>query len=103
MLPIPKHYEAACIRRDGFHSLFYESLMKDIGRFGSGTDLPLAHTEQMSATQFQKMMNGESRMLGVSKISSDMRDLLAREATDVDLMIARSVIVKLPRLRRLKP
>lgn len=43
----------------------------------------LARTEQMSAARFQEMVNGESGMLGVSEISSDMRDLLAREATDV--------------------
>jgi acetate kinase len=43
----------------------------------------LARTEQMSAARFQEMVNGESGMLGVSEISSDMRELLAREATDV--------------------
>jgi acetate kinase len=43
----------------------------------------LACTEQMTATQFQQMVNHESGMLGVSEISSDMRDLLAKEAGDV--------------------
>ena len=43
----------------------------------------LARTEQMSATQFQKMVNHESGLLGVSEISSDLRDLLARESDDV--------------------
>ena len=43
----------------------------------------LARTEQMSATQFQDMVNHESGLLGVSEISSDMRDLLAGEADDV--------------------
>jgi acetate kinase len=43
----------------------------------------LARTEQISAARFQEMVNGESGLLGVSEISSDMRDLLAREATDV--------------------
>ncbi len=41
-----------------------------------------AHTEQMLASQFHQMINHESGLLGVSEISSDMRDLLARE-TDV--------------------
>ncbi|MEO8226680.1 MAG: acetate/propionate family kinase [Gemmatimonadota bacterium] len=43
----------------------------------------LARTEQMTAAQFQKMVTRESGLLGVSELSSDMRDLLADEATDV--------------------
>ncbi|MEI7902550.1 MAG: acetate/propionate family kinase, partial [bacterium] len=43
----------------------------------------LARTEQMTATQFHQMVNHESGLLGVSEISSDMRDLLAQEAGDV--------------------
>jgi acetate kinase len=42
----------------------------------------LARTEQMSATQFHRMANHESGLLGVSEISSDLRDLLAQEAGD---------------------
>jgi acetate kinase len=37
----------------------------------------------MSAAHFQEMVNHESGLLGVSEISSDLRDLLAREADDV--------------------
>jgi acetate kinase len=43
----------------------------------------LAHTEQMTAKQFHQMINHESGLPGVSEISSDMRDQLAREADDV--------------------
>ena len=43
----------------------------------------LARTEQMSAAQFQEMVNHGSGLLGVSEISSDLRDLLARESGDV--------------------
>jgi acetate kinase len=43
----------------------------------------LARTEQMSAVQFQEMVNHASGLLGVSEISSDLRDLLARESDDV--------------------
>jgi acetate kinase len=43
----------------------------------------LARTEQMTETQFDQMIHHESGLLGVSEISSDIRDLLAREATDV--------------------
>jgi acetate kinase len=43
----------------------------------------LARTEHMTAAQFQKMVNDESGLLGVSEISSDLRDLLAQEASDV--------------------
>jgi acetate kinase len=43
----------------------------------------LARTEQMSAAQFQKMVNHESGLLGVAETGSDMRDLLERETQDV--------------------
>ena len=43
----------------------------------------LALTEQMTATQLQQMVNHASGLLGVSEISSDVRDLLAREADDI--------------------
>ncbi len=43
----------------------------------------LARTEQMTTKQFYEMVNHESGLLGVSEISSDMRDLLAQEADDV--------------------
>ncbi len=41
-----------------------------------------AHSENMSADQFNHMVNAESGMLGISEISSDMRDLLRVEQTD---------------------
>jgi len=43
----------------------------------------LARTEQMTAKQFDKMANFQSGLLGISETSSDMRDLLDREANDV--------------------
>ena len=43
----------------------------------------LARTEQMTTDQFYAMVNRKSGLLGVSDISSDMRDLLAQEAHDV--------------------
>jgi acetate kinase len=43
----------------------------------------LARTEQMSAKQFDEMVNFQSGLIGISEISSDMRDLLDREAQDV--------------------
>jgi acetate kinase len=43
----------------------------------------LARAEKMSAAQFQKMVNHESGLLGISQTSSDMRDLVARETKDV--------------------
>jgi acetate kinase len=42
-----------------------------------------ARTEQMTARQFSVMVNHHSGLLGVSETSSDMRDLLAREADDI--------------------
>jgi acetate kinase len=49
----------------------------DPGLFGY-----LCRTGQMSAAQFDRMANEESGLLGVSGISSDVRDLLAREGDD---------------------
>ena len=43
----------------------------------------LTRTEKMSAKQFNEMVNFHSGLLGVSETSSDMRDLLDREAQDV--------------------
>jgi acetate kinase len=134
LLPIPRRYQAAGVRRYGFHGLSYEFLMEELTRvgdpaaakgrvilahLGNGASLAavrdgksidtsmgftptsglvmssrsgdldpglvayLARTEQMSATQFQAMVNHASGLLGVSEISSDVRDLLAREADDV--------------------
>lgn len=43
----------------------------------------LARTEQMSARQFQHMVNHEAGLAGISETSSDMRELLRRQAEDV--------------------
>ena len=134
LLPIPRRYEAAGVRRYGFHGLSYEFLMEELTRLGdpaatkgrvilahlgNGASLAavrngnsidtsmgftptsglvmssrsgdldpglvsyLARTEQMSASQFSEMVNQASGLLGVSEISSDLRDLLARESDDV--------------------
>ncbi|WP_245284866.1 acetate/propionate family kinase [Bradyrhizobium sp. th.b2] len=135
LLPIPRRYEAAGVRRYGFHGLSYEFLMEELTRLsdpaaatkgrailahlGNGASLAavsdgksidtsmgftpasglvmssrsgdldpglvsyLARTEQMSAAQFQEMVNHRSGLLGLSETSSDLRDLLARESGDV--------------------
>ena len=43
----------------------------------------LARTEKMTARQFHQMVNYQSGLLGISETSSDMRDLLGREANDI--------------------
>jgi acetate kinase len=43
----------------------------------------LARTQGLDAKRFNKMVNFESGLLGVSETSSDMRELLGREAQDV--------------------
>jgi acetate kinase len=43
----------------------------------------LQQTGNMTPAQFQRLVNHESGLLGVSEISSDMQDLLQREADDV--------------------
>jgi len=52
------------------------------GDLDPGLVFYLARTERMTAAGFQRMVNHESGLLGVSGISPDMRDLLAREARD---------------------
>tara|TARA_R110002124_G_scaffold79785_1_gene211756 strand:- start:11902 stop:13086 length:1185 start_codon:yes stop_codon:yes gene_type:complete len=42
----------------------------------------LAQTQHMTAVEFQRMVNHESGLLGVSEVSSDIRDLLACEEHD---------------------
>jgi acetate kinase len=53
------------------------------GDVDPGLVLYFAATERMTAARFHQMVNRESGLLGVSETSSDVRDLLAREATDV--------------------
>ena len=43
----------------------------------------LERTEQIETQQFYEMVNQKSGLLGVSEISSDMRELLAQEAHDI--------------------
>ncbi len=43
----------------------------------------LARSEQMTPAQFDHMMNHQSGLLGVSETSSDMRELLSKETSDV--------------------
>lgn len=52
------------------------------GDLDPGLVLYLTRSEKMSAKQFNEMINSQSGLLGVSETSSDMRDLLEREAQD---------------------
>jgi acetate kinase len=133
LLPIPRRYEAAGVRRYGFHGLSYEFLMDELARLegfaaakrriilahlGNGASLAavrdgrcvdtsmgftpaaglvmgrrsgdldpglvsyLAESEGLTAQGFHELVNHESGLLGVSGISSDMRELLALESKD---------------------
>ena len=48
----------------------------------------LSRTQGMTAGQFQNMVNHQSGLLGVSSVTSDVRDLLARQATDKHCALA---------------
>ncbi len=133
LLPIPRRYAKAGVRRYGFHGLSYSYLMQELERLagratangrvilahlGNGASMAavregrsvdttmaftpaaglvmstrsgdldpgvvayLARTEGMTAEQFYHMVHAESGLLGVSETTSDMRDLLEREAAD---------------------
>jgi acetate kinase len=43
----------------------------------------MARNAQMTAAQFDRMVNHESGLLGISETSSDLRDLLSQETDDV--------------------
>lgn len=43
----------------------------------------LARTEELDAKQWNELVNSQCGLLGVSETSSDMRDLLVREAEDI--------------------
>ena len=53
------------------------------GDLDPGLNAYLARTEGMTAEQFHRMVNAQSGLLGVSETSSDVRDLLQRETSDV--------------------
>lgn len=53
------------------------------GDLDPGLAWHLMRGKGLTPRQFNQMINHESGLLGVSETSSDMRDLLAREATDV--------------------
>ena len=54
------------------------------GDLDPGLPYFLARTERMTPARFQRMVNHESGLLGVSGTSADLRDLCAREAADVN-------------------
>jgi acetate kinase len=53
------------------------------GDLDPGLGYYLARTERMTPAGFQRMVNHDSGLLGVSQLSADLRDLCAREARDV--------------------
>ena len=53
------------------------------GDLDPGLGWYLARAEHVTPRQFHHMVNHESGLLGISETSSDMRDLLSRESTDV--------------------
>ncbi|HUS08127.1 MAG TPA: acetate/propionate family kinase [Bryobacteraceae bacterium] len=53
------------------------------GDLDPGLFFYLARTKRMTVAKLQHMVNHESGLLGVSGISSDMRELVAKEAVDV--------------------
>ena len=134
MLPIPRRFEAAGVRRYGFHGLSYAFLMEELARtagvdaaqgrvilahLGNGASmaavragksidtsmgftpsagLPMGtragdldpgvawymmQAENLTPVQFNAIVNRESGLLGVSETSSDMRDLIERQSSDV--------------------
>jgi acetate kinase len=128
LLPIPRRYQEAGVRRYGFHGLSYEYLLGQLGEaargrvvmahLGAGASLcavrggqpidttmgftpaggvPMAtrsgdldpgvlvylmRTEGAGADAVDDLVNKRSGLLGVSGTSADLRDLLAREASD---------------------
>lgn len=133
LLPTPRKYEAAGIRRYGFHGLSYTYLMEELARqtgseaacgrvilahLGAGASMAAVHggrcvdttmaftptaglmmgtrtgdldpgvlvyllrTENLSADAMDELVNRQSGLLGVSGVSSDLRDLIAQQSTN---------------------
>jgi acetate kinase len=53
------------------------------GDLDPGVAWYMIRSENLTPAQFNKLINHESGLLGISEISSDMQDLLARESDDV--------------------
>ena len=53
------------------------------GDLDPGVASHLMQSEKLTPAQFNRLVNHESGLLGVSETSSDMRDLIAHEASDV--------------------
>jgi acetate kinase len=112
LLPISRRYKAAGVRRHDFHGLSYEFLMDELEQLNDpaatnrrvilaqlGNDASLVAVRDgksigtcmgftpasgfMMCRRSGDMVNHASGLLGVSELSSDLRDLLAREADDV--------------------
>jgi acetate kinase len=134
LLPIPRRYVDAGVRRYGFHGLSYEFLLGEmvqlgessatkgrviLAHLGNGASLAavrdghcidttmgftpaaglvmgsrsgdldpglmayLAQKEKMSPAGFDRLVNYDSGLRGISETSSDMRELLAHETADV--------------------
>jgi acetate kinase len=64
------------------------------GDLDPGIGYYLAETEGMSAAAFNTMVNHESGLLGISGTSSDVRDLLAREAAEPRASLALAVFCR---------
>ncbi len=58
-------------------------MVEGIDKLNPGLLSFLSRHEQMTPAQFDRMVNQESGLLGISETSSDMRDLLAREAVEL--------------------
>jgi len=133
MLPIPRRFDEAGLRRYGYHGLSYEYLMSELAReegksvwggrvvlahLGSGASLAavrggkpidttmaasalsglmmgtrpgdldpgvvlyMAQQEKLAPDKLVSLLNKECGLLGVSGISADVRDLLAKRGTE---------------------
>jgi len=133
MLPIPRRFDEAGLRRYGYHGLSYEFLMSELERedgksvsggrvvlahLGSGASLAavrggkpidttmaasalsglmmgtrpgdldpgvvlyMAQHEKLAPDKLVSLLNKECGLLGVSGISADVRDLLAKRGTE---------------------
>jgi acetate kinase len=134
LIPIPRHFEKANVRRYGFHGLSYSYLIQELARvagagaangrlilahLGSGASLAavkdgksidtsmgftpssglpmgtrsgdldpgvawyLMTSEKLTPSEYYNIINNESGLLGISGLSSDMRDLLNRQDDNV--------------------
>jgi acetate kinase len=82
------------LQRYGFHGLSYEYVTQElfketgVGDLDPGVIVYLLREKGMTAAEVNQLINHQAGLLGVSRISEDMHDLLVQENSQADAALA---------------